>query len=1494
MYDESFERDSCGIGLIVNAHVSAQHSIVRQGLQMLSRLAHRSALGADGKTSDGAGMLLQIPDQFFREEFSRIGIGFLPPPGEYAVAQIFAPQGFFSEPENRWALESHAQALGLKTLAWRRVPVCSDVLGVQARGTEPETYQIFFSLEGVREKELFLLRRWAENKFRRFSSCRDPETGETLSQFYVCSLSTRTIVYKGLMQPKDLALYYPELSNESVCSQFAMVHSRFSTNTLPAWELAQPFRYCCHNGEINTIRGNRQWMKARENEFLEALQWKSADLGSSLLTENRSDSTSFDEAFELLSLTGSSPVQAMMTLIPEPWETDQEMSQELRDFYAYHSLRMEPWDGPAAFCFTDGQDIGVCLDRNGLRPCRYEVLHDGTLIAGSEVGALDIPAEHVQIKGRLGPGQMVRVSLKTGGLDLDNRSKQEMAKRRAYNLVVQKETLKPQLPQKTHGLLGTTQSVWASLGRFGYHYDEILQVLLPMFVHQEEATSSMGSDTPLAVLSERPQLLTNYFRQLFAQVTNPPIDPIREKSVMSLTTPIGARASPFSSINERLGDGKKRWILDHPFLNKEQMSCLLSWTHEPQTEHLKTVLLASHFDLQKNDLEKTLDSLCLKAEQAAQSGCEVLIISDRYSSRDLAALPPLLVVSALHSHLIKKQLRMRLSLVVDSGEVRDVHQMACLISFGADAIYPALMESLCQELYAGDYFPEPLSCADALENYYSGLKKGLLKILSKLGISTLQSYRGAQTFEILGLHQELVERYFPGTVSRIGGLKIAELAEEIRRRWQQDCHQDYHQNIGPGFSGLSDLPSAGDIHYRVSGEYHQWNPETIAKLQLATKNNNKNTFREFSESVKASETCTLRGHLRFRKDLKPIPLSEVESASEIVKRFTTGAMSLGALSAEAHETLAIAMNRIGGKSNSGEGGEDSVRFVRMSNGDSKNSAIKQIASARFGVTAEYLNSAQEIQIKMAQGAKPGEGGQLPGRKVDREIARLRHSTPGVTLISPPPHHDIYSIEDLAQLIYDLKSANPRARVSVKLVSEAGVGTIAVGVAKALAQKILISGDGGGTGASPLSSIRHAGLPWEMGLAETHQSLVINGLRQRVKVEVDGQMRTGLDVARAAALGADEFGFATAPLIVEGCVMMRKCHLNTCPVGVATQDPELRKKFAGQPEHVINYFFFVAEELREILSSLGISKVQDLVGRRDLLEFVPSVRHWKAHHLDLTALLKRTEPKVFPSHQEVESYNHFDESLLGDFSETPVKIQNTDRAVGTWLSGEMIRRAASSNHPYLPQSLTFHGTAGQSFGAFLSSGMSLRLFGEANDYVGKGLCGGRLILRFDPQFQGDASKSVIAGNTCLYGATSGQAFISGVVGERFAVRNSGATAVVEGVGDHGCEYMTGGRVVILGGIGKNFAAGMSGGLVFLFDEKNQRALRCNTASVEIESLSIEEEAEVLDLIRQHVQETESKKGQWLLAHWSLQRKYFKKVIPTEYKAILRKPVAEAHV
>jgi glutamate synthase (NADPH/NADH) large chain/glutamate synthase (ferredoxin) len=1483
LYDESFEKDSCGVGVIANATRPGSHSIVEHGLEILKNLAHRSALSADGLTSDGAGILLQIPDAFFRHELKLSeGKDVLPPPGQYAVAQIFSPLGVGVE--STWWSEFSEKALELelRILALRRVPVNSQVLGPQAQEIEPETVQVFLhtasSSTGESEfiQKLYQLRSWSEKKFRRLSGCRDPKTGETLSQFYICSLSTKTLIYKGLMQPKSLGEYFSDLKNPLFQSQFAMVHSRFSTNTLPAWELAQPFRFSCHNGEINTIRGNRRWMLAR---------------GYSL-TEGRSDSNSFDEALELLLLSGRPLVQSMMMMLPEPWESNPFLKKETRAFYAYQSLRMEPWDGPAALCFTDGQSLGVCLDRNGLRPCRYQILKDGTLIAGSEAGALILPSEQILRKGQLSPGRMLVVDLQTGAIDLQNETKAKVARSENYEAWNQQERLSFEVSEfgsaKFLPAALASSDFWSQCLRFGYHYDEVQQVLLPFYIDKEEAISSMGYDTPLAVLSDRPQLLTHYFRQLFAQVTNPPIDSIREKSVMSLTTYLGSRAW----LSDLGSDGKKRWQLKSPLIFSQEMNWLYKWAKEGTASEqpsavLSTTVLNSLFHLKLVNLEERIADLCLQAEESIRQGAEVLVISDLRADVHNAAIPSLLIVSAVHQHLVRKGLRLSVSLVAETGEARDSHQVACLISFGADAVHPYMVEQMAIQLQNEGAWLQGLSASQAVAHYRQAMDKSLLKIMSKLGISTLQSYCGTQAFEILGLSSEVVETYFPGTTSRIGGLPLSTVAEEVRRRWHSA-----ETLLSPPMK-LSEMPSLGDVHYRAEGEFHQWNPETLSQLQLSTWNKDFESFKKFSAEIRKQDRYTLRGQLQIRSSLGavPIPLIEVEPAQEIVKRFTTGAMSLGALGAEAHETLAVAMNRIGAKSNSGEGGEDAVRFHRQKNGDSKNSAIKQVASGRFGVTAHYLVNAEELQIKMAQGAKPGEGGQLSGPKVDAEIARIRHSTPGVTLISPPPHHDIYSIEDLAQLIFDLQCVNPAARVSVKLVSKAGVGTIAAGVVKAKAQKILISGDGGGTGASALSSIRYAGVPWELGLAETHQTLLMNGLRSKVRLETDGQLRTGRDVAVAALLGADEFGFSTAPLVVEGCLMMRKCHLNTCPVGIATQDPELRKKFRGQPEHLINYFFFVAEELREIMAEAGIRRLDDFIGRTDLLERTPPTDHWKSHSLDLSSLLARvvaterppSPAKAVPTFDQA---NGWDSAKTGSAFHSPLPVKNTDRAVGTWLSGKIALQYGAQGLPLNSKDFAVTGSAGQSVGAFLMKGLRLCVTGEANDYVGKGLSGGRLVIRPDPVFEGVASESSLVGNTCLYGATSGELFIAGCAGERFGVRNSGATAVVEGVGNHACEYMTGGCIVILGSTGKNFAAGMSGGLAYVFDESGEFSSRCNMDLIVLEPLSVsEDEAWLFKLLVEHRKETKSEKAKMILDAWTTAKSRFVKVIPKEYQKVL---------
>lgn len=1478
LYQSSNEKDACGIGMVVNSRGERSHKLLLGALDILTNLSHRGAQGSDGRTSDGAGIQFEIPHKFFR---SLPQLSALPPEEDYAVGMVFT-SGDETESQNCLrAFDDLAERKGLRILSWRHVPVCSDVLGDHARALEPRTFQVFIARDQRTEAqfvhELFCFRRLIEKKQRRFDGTRDPHTGRVITQFYVSSLSMKTIVFKGLMLPKDLANYFTDLSNPLVETALALVHSRFSTNTLPAWELAQPFRTLCHNGEINTVRGNLNAMKTREAKL--AFQIHRPDSASllPLVGVGQSDSASLDQAVEVYMQSGLSIVETMMSLVPEPWEENAELPLELREFYRHRAPRMEPWDGPAALCFTDGKTVGTTLDRNGLRPCRYQIMDDGTVIAASEAGCLAWEDSHVVRRGRLGPGEMLLVDLERKQIFEGREAKLEVAKRQPFEEMNQSEE---RTLQELAGMvearrvdLKLSEDFYETLWRFGYTYEDYRFVLRPMFEGGEEAMSSMGSDTPLAILSNEPQLLYRYFRQLFAQVTNPPIDPIRESLVMSLTTYIGIKGE-FIDQSPPEARSRARIRLDHPFLLSTDLLKL----------GLSMPLETLSMTFGDASLETALERLCLSAAASVRAGVKILVLSDRMIGKSRKAMPALLAMSAVHQSLVELGLRSDVSLVIETGEAREVHHFACLLAFGADAVSPYMALSL-----AKDYDSQ-----NGETNYLRALKKGLLKVMSKMGISTLASYRGSQLFEVMGLSNEVVDRYFKCRRSRIGGIEIETIEKEIELRHFQVDRQ--HQRP----KSVTDLPTGGDIHYRSGQENHLWDPMTIASLQHASREKSPQSYREFSERVKQSGRQTLRGHLRPTSSItKPIPLDEVESASTIVKCFTTGAMSFGAISKETHESLAIAMNRIGGKSNSGEGGESADRFIKMENGDLANSAIKQVASARFGVTAHYLVNARELQIKMAQGAKPGEGGQLPGHKVDEVIAGLRHSTPGVTLISPPPHHDIYSIEDLAQLIFDLKKVNPAAEVSVKLVSTNGVGTVAAGVAKAHADKITISGDGGGTGASPLSSIKYAGLPWEMGLAEAHQTLVMNGLRGRVRLETDGQLRNGLDIVVAAALGAEEFGFSTAPLIVQGCLMMRKCHLNTCPVGVATQDPELRAKFAGQPEHLINYFFFLAEEVRELLATLGLRRLKDLVGRVDLLQFVRNEGHWKASHLNLERLLESPNQLVAGAGKDHETKSDDGSSLEKEIEslskqslengipiQASFKVQNTDRAVGTKISGDIARKFGARGLPEGTFELSFAGSAGQSFGAFLASGLTLRLVGETNDYLGKGLSGGKLIVR---PFQSGVSE-VIAGNTCLYGATSGTALISGLAGERFAVRNSGATCVVEGVGDHGCEYMTGGTVVVLGRTGRNFAAGMSGGVAYVFDEDLGFRARCNSLMVELQTLKElrdpDETERLYRLVRLHWDETGSVMAERLLADWSRNLGRWIRVMPIEYRKVLQ--------
>jgi glutamate synthase (NADPH/NADH) large chain len=1472
------ERDACGVGFVAHVRGTASHEIVRQGLTLLENMAHRGAVGCDPCSGDGAGIVVQLPHEFLRREATRLGID-LPRPGGYAVGMLFLP----TDPGERRACELVLEGIvadeGQIVLGWRDVPVVLDAVGPVARAAAPVFRQVFIGRGKTEkkafERKLYVIRRQAENAIG------------TRGGFYVVSLSSRTVVYKGMLMPEQLPHFYPDLSAPDFSSALALVHSRFSTNTLPTWSRAHPYRFLCHNGEINTLRGNLNWMRVREASMQSRLFGDDLHKLYPIIADGQSDSMCLDNALEFLVRGGRSLPHAVAMLVPEAWEGNPHMDLDRRGFCEYHSTMMEPWDGPALVAFTDGRVIGGTLDRNGLRPARYVVTDDDFVVLASEAGALDVPPERIVSKGRIKPGRMFLVDTVRGRVIEDEEIKRDLAARRPYRAWVTANRVGlDELPEPISIGQPDPETLLQRQSAFGYTQEELSMVLTPMAVNGEEPIGSMGTDTPLAVLSNEPQLLYGYFKQLFAQVTNPPIDPIREQLVMSLSVNIGPRTNVLGERPEHA----RRIRVRGPVLTSAQLEKIRSVGEREGDPHFRCTTLRTLFPAAggARGLHLALESLCRKASQAVHEGNTMLVLSDRGVDADWAPIPSLLATAAVHHHLVREGLRTEVGIIVETGDARDVSHFALLIGYGAGTINPYLaLESLVGLVRSGN-LPPSVDESTAEAKYIKAAEKGLLKVISKMGISTIQSYCGAQVFEAIGLGPRLVERYFTGTASRIGGIEIAQVAEETLRRHRV---------------AFGDVPLPGRLdfgsnyHYRIQGEHHNWNPLTISTLQQATRTNDAETYAEFSRLVndEHSRRSTLRGLLELVEGTAPVPLEEVEPAAEIVKRFATGAMSFGSLSAEAHETLAIAMNRVGGRSNSGEGGETPDRY-----GNERGSAIKQVASARFGVTTEYLMSARELQIKMAQGAKPGEGGQLPGHKVDAVIAKTRYSIPGVTLISPPPHHDIYSIEDLAQLIFDLKNVNPRAMVSVKLVSEVGVGTIAAGVAKARADIILISGDSGGTGASPLSSIKHAGSPWELGLAEAHQALVQNDLRGRVRLQTDGQLKTGRDVVVAAMLGAEEFGFATAPLIVEGCIMMRKCHLNTCPVGVATQDPVLRAKFTGQPEHVVNYFFFVAEEARQIMASLGVRSINELVGRADLLKQRDLSDHWKACTLDLKALLYK--PKVAPTvatHQVTRQHHPIEHVLdrqLIEVAEPALErkravrasfpIRNENRTTGAMLSGELVKRHGPNGLPDGTIRFNFTGSAGQSFGAWLAKGVSLTLEGEANDYLGKGLSGGRIVVyppkvsRFDP------AEAILVGNVALYGATSGDAYLNGVAGERFAVRNSGATAVVEGVGDHGCEYMTGGVVVVLGKTGRNFAAGMSGGVAFVLNLDQKFERRCNTSMVALET--VEEEADVAllkKLISRHARYTGSARARRVLANWDAMLPKFVRVMPTEYRKAL---------
>ncbi len=1518
LYDPRNEHDACGVGFVAHIKGLKSHDIVQQGLNILRNLDHRGAVGADALMGDGAGLLIQIPDAFFREEMRAMGIT-LPPPGEYGVGNIFLPKERASRLACEQELERAVRAEGQIVLGWRDVPTNRDMpMSPWVRSREPIMRQIFIGrgadviVQDALERKLYVIRKTASSAIQKLELKHSKE-------YYVPSMSTRTIVYKGLLLADQVGEYYLDLKDQRCVSALALVHQRFSTNTFPRWSLAHPYRMVAHNGEINTVKGNYNWMRAREGVMSSPVLGNDLQKLYPISFANQSDTATFDNCIELLVAAGYQLSQAAMMMIPEPWEQHTAMDESRKAFYEYHAAMLEPWDGPASIVFTDGRQIGATLDRNGLRPSRYCITDDDLVIMASESGVLPVAESKIVRKWRLQPGKMFLIDLEQGRMIDDEELKASLAKAKPYkqwieNLRIRLETLGASTvannpPRQDIALLDRQQA-------FGYTQEDIKFLMAPMAANGEEGIGSMGNDSPLAVLSDRNKPLYNYFKQLFAQVTNPPIDPIREAIVMSLVSFIGPRPNllDINQVNPPLRLEVTQPVLD--FADMQRLRDIEVHTQGKFKSHILDITYPIEWG--SEGVEAKLASLCAEATDAIKSGKNILIVSDQLVTVTQVAVPALLALSAVHQHLVREGMRTLAGLVVETGSAREVHHFAVLAGYGAEAVHPYLALETLADIH--QHLPGELSADKAIANYVKAIGKGLSKIMSKMGISTYMSYCGAEIFEAVGINKETVDKYFTGTSTQVEGIGVFEIAEEAIRTHLQAFSKD------PVLKGL--LDTGGEYAWRVRGEAHMWTPDAIAKLQHSVRANNWGSYKEYAQLIndQSRRHMTLRGLFEFKLDAsRAIPIEEVEPASEIVKRFATGAMSLGSISTEAHTTLAIAMNRIGGKSNTGEGGEDANRYrnelkgipihqgtlvseiigrdvvevdYALSEGDSLRSKIKQVASGRFGVTAEYLVSADQIQIKMAQGAKPGEGGQLPGGKVSEYIGKLRHSVPGVGLISPPPHHDIYSIEDLAQLIHDLKNVAPHASISVKLVSEVGVGTVAAGVAKAKSDHVVIAGHDGGTGASPWSSIKHAGTPWEIGLAETQQTLVLNGLRNRIRVQADGQMKTGRDVVVGALLGADEFGFATAPLVAEGCIMMRKCHLNTCPVGVATQDPILRKKFSGKPEHVVNYFFFVAEEVRSIMAQLGITHFDELIGRSDLLDARKGLSHWKAQGLDFTKLFYQPKLSGSAVNYHTQTQDHgldkaLDNVLIhkskpaiehGERIQFMEVARNVNRTVGAMLSGEVTR-----HHPEgLPDDtirIQLEGTGGQSFGAFLAKGITLYLIGDANDYTGKGLSGGRVVVRPSIDFRGESSQNIIVGNTVLYGATSGEAFFSGVAGERFAVRLSGATAVVEGTGDHGCEYMTGGTVVVLGQTGRNFAAGMSGGLAYVYDEDGQFHQRCNMAMVALETLPDRDDALVKKLIEDHHRWTGSRRARDILDHWGSARAKFVKVFPNEYRRAL---------
>ena len=1521
LYDRRNDHDACGVGFIAHMKGQASHSIISDGLQILENLTHRGAVGADPLVGDGAGMLVQIPHDFYAAECAELGFD-LPEVGDYAVGFLFMPQDTEIRAHCEEVVETAIAEEGQTVLGWRTVPVDNSGLSKTVTDVEPVHRLVFIGRGEVPagdefERRVFILRKVISNRIHAETDGRD-------NGFYIVSMSARTIVYKGMFLAYQLGAYYRDLHDERFTSALALIHQRFSTNTFPSWKLAHPYRMVAHNGEINTLRGNVNWMAARQASVSSPLFGDDIEKLWPISYEGQSDTACFDNALEFLSQGGYELAHAAMTLVPEAWAGNPLMDRDRKAFYEYHAALMEPWDGPAAVAFTDGRQIGATLDRNGLRPARFIVTSDDLVIMASEAGVLPVPEEKIVTKWRLQPGRMLLIDLSEGRIITDEELKARLSSAHPYaKWLAKTQIVLEDLPNVGSRAPSTNVALLDRQQAFGYTQEDLKLLMAPMAVTGQEPIGSMGTDTPVAVLSDKSKLLYNYFKQNFAQVTNPPIDPIREEAVMSLVSFIGPRPNLFDleGLSER-----RRLEVRQPILTNADLEKIRA-IGDIADNAFQTKTLDVSYNAAKGaeGMDGAISRLCERAEKAVLDGYNIIILSDRLVGPERIAIPALLATAAVHHHLIRKGLRTSVGIVVETGEAREVHHFCVLAGYGAEAINPYLAFETIADMHARGEFPDVVDAREVVERFIKSVGKGILKVMSKMGISTYQSYCGAQIFDAIGLSTPFVHRFFFGTATVIEGVGLDVIAEETVRRHTAAFGAD------PVLKSALDI--GGEYAFRIRGEDHVWSPDAVASLQHAVRGKGYVSFQEFSAHVngETQRRLTIRGLFKVLDagniGVDPVPLDEVEPAAEIVKRFSTGAMSFGSISREAHSTLAIAMNRIGGRSNTGEGGEESERFTPLPNGDSKRSAIKQVASGRFGVTTEYLVNSDMMQIKIAQGAKPGEGGQLPGHKVDAVIAKVRHSTPGVALISPPPHHDIYSIEDIAQLIFDLKNVNPAGDVSVKLVAEVGVGTVAAGVAKARSDHITISGYDGGTGASPLTSIKHAGSPWEIGLAETHQTLVENGLRSRIALQVDGGLKTGRDVIIGALLGADEFGFSTAPLIAAGCIMMRKCHLNTCPVGIATQDPVLRKRFVGTPENVINFFFFLAEEVREFMAAMGVRNFDELVGRSDWLDTGPLVDHWKTKGLDFSKLFYKPDA---PAHEirNTKRQNHPIEDILdrkliaqaepalerGEPVTIDLPIRNIDRSVGAMLSGEVAKRYGHEGLPDDTISICLTGTAGQSFGAFLARGITLDLKGDANDYVGKGLCGGRLVVRPPEDAAITPDESIIVGNTVLYGAIEGECYFSGIAGERFAVRNSGAVAVVEGVGDHGCEYMTGGVVVVIGRTGRNFAAGMSGGIAYVLDEEGTFAERCNQAMVDLEpvpeeddlmeslhhlggaiehqgrvdvspDMTAHDEERLVMLIQNHVHYTGSVRGRRMLENWAAYRPKFVKIMPVEYRRAL---------